>query len=87
MTPPQQLDALWAFARAATSKSATEAQSKSVKAYMPQADCELPGRHGLRCSDRRGTERTAAAGLELRPDRPASYKLSSARIWMPRARI
>src|SRR5229473_2106825 len=34
IAPPQQLDAIWYFARAATSKSATEQQSKSVKSYI-----------------------------------------------------
>src|SRR5882672_2139451 len=34
IAPPQQLDAIWYFARAATSKSANEQQSKSVKAYI-----------------------------------------------------
>ncbi len=34
MNPPQQLDALWYFARAATSKSANETQSKTIKAYL-----------------------------------------------------
>ena len=33
-TPPQQLDSLWAYARAATSKNANEQQSKKVKTYL-----------------------------------------------------
>src|SRR5208283_4430528 len=34
MTPPQPLDGLWFYARAATSKNANEQQSKTIKAYV-----------------------------------------------------
>ena len=34
MNPPKYLDGFWALARAVTSKSATEAQSKQAKAYL-----------------------------------------------------
>src|SRR5947208_8266168 len=34
MSPPQQMDAFWAFARAVTAKGATEAQSKQIKGYV-----------------------------------------------------
>src|SRR5208282_4697833 len=43
MTPPQQLDAIWAFARAATSKTATEQQSKAVKTYLPKVIANYQG--------------------------------------------
>jgi hypothetical protein len=77
LTPPQQLDAIWAFARAATSKGATEQQSKSVKAYLPKVIASYQG----------GTVCDALAQAELNellqlaatsPERPASYKLYSA---------
>ena len=34
MTPPQQMDAFWYFAKAVTSKGATQAQSNQVKKYL-----------------------------------------------------
>jgi hypothetical protein len=76
LTPPQQLDAIWSFARAATSKGATDQQSKSVKAYLPKVIAAYQG----------GTVCDALAQAELNellqlaatsPDRPATYKLAS----------
>jgi hypothetical protein len=76
LNPPQQLDAIWAFARAATSKGATEQQSKSVKAYLPKVMASYQG----------GTVCDALAQAELNellqlaassPERPATYKLPS----------
>jgi hypothetical protein len=76
LTPPQQLDAIWAFARAATSKGATDQQSKSVKAYLPKVIASYQG----------GTVCDALAQAELNellqlaassPERPATYKLYS----------
>jgi hypothetical protein len=78
MTPPQQLDALWAFARAATVKTANEKQSKQVKDYLRST--ALPRYQG-------GTVCDALTDAELNEllqlasssvDRPASYKLASA---------
>jgi len=34
MTPPQQMDAFWYFAKAVTAKGATEAQSRQIKTYL-----------------------------------------------------
>jgi hypothetical protein len=78
MNPPQQLDALWAFARAASSKTANEKQSKQVKDYL--RGTALPRYQG-------GTVCDALTDAELNEllqlastsvDRPASYKLISA---------
>jgi hypothetical protein len=77
LNPPQQLDALWAFARAATSKSATEQQSKSVKAYMPKVIQAYQG--GTVCDALTQAELNELLQLAATsPERPASYKLASA---------
>ena len=34
MTPPQQMDAFWYFAKAVTAKGATEVQSRQIKTYL-----------------------------------------------------
>ena len=76
LNPPQQLDALWAFARAATSKSATDQQSKSVKAYMPKVIASYQG--GTVCDALTNAELNELLQLAASsPDRPASYKLYS----------
>ncbi len=76
LNPPQQLDALWAFARAATSKSATEQQSKSVKAYMPKVIASYQG--GTVCDALTNAELNELLQLAASsPDRPTSYKLYS----------
>jgi len=78
MNPPQQLDAIWAFARAATVKTANEKQSKQVKDYL--RGTALPRYQG-------GTVCDALTDAELNEllqlasssvDRPASYKLVNA---------
>jgi len=77
VTPPQQLDAIWYFARAATSKSATEQQSKSVKSYIRKVIANYQG--GTVCDTLTDAELNEL--LQLAPnsvDRPASYKLFSA---------
>src|SRR6266404_2161277 len=74
VTPPQQLDAIWYFARAATSKSATEQQSKSVKSYIRKVIAVYQG--GTVCDTLTDAEMNEL--LQLAPnsvDRPASYKL------------
>jgi hypothetical protein len=77
LNPPQQLDALWAFARAATSKSATEQQSKSVKAYMPKVIQAYQG--GTVCDALTQAELNELLQLAATSaERPASYKLASA---------
>ncbi|HET7105864.1 MAG TPA: hypothetical protein VFI38_03575 [Candidatus Acidoferrum sp.] len=76
IAPPQQLDAVWYFARAATSKSATEQQSKSVKAYIRKVIANYQG--GTVCDALTDAEMNEL--LQLAPnsvDRPASYKLVS----------
>jgi tetratricopeptide (TPR) repeat protein len=77
INPPQPLDALWYFARAATSKSATEQQSKSVKSYIRKVIANYQG--GTVCDPLTDAEMNEL--LQLAPnsvDRPASYKLFSA---------
>ena len=77
LTPPQQLDAIWAFARAATSKGATEQQSKSVKAYLPKVIASYQG--GTVCDPLAQAELNELLQLAATSaDRPASYKLYSA---------
>ncbi len=76
MTPPQQLDALWYFARAASSKNANEAQSKSVKTYLRKLLANYQG--GTVCdalTDAEMNELLQLAGSSV--DRPATYKLPS----------
>jgi tetratricopeptide (TPR) repeat protein len=76
MTPPQQLDALWYFARAASSKNANEAQSKQVKTYLRKLLSNYQG--GTVCdalTDAELNELLQLASSSV--DRPASYKLSS----------
>jgi tetratricopeptide (TPR) repeat protein len=76
VAPPQQLDALWFFARAATSKSANEQQSKSVKTYIRKVIANYQG--GTVCDALTDAEMNEL--LQLAPnsvDRPASYKLVS----------
>lgn len=75
-TPPQTLDGLWDIARGASSKNATEAQSKQLKAYLrklvqnyQQAACDT-------LTDAELNELLQLAGSS--PTRPDSYKLPSA---------
>lgn len=76
MNPQQHLDALWFLARAATSKSANEQQSKSVKTYIRKVIASYQG--GTVCDALTDAEMNEL--LQLAPnsvDRPASYKLVS----------
>jgi hypothetical protein len=76
MNPPQQLDAIWAFARAATSKGATDQQSKSVKAYLPKVIAAYQG--GTVCDALSQAELNELLQLAATAtDRPATYKLYS----------
>jgi len=75
-TPPQTLDGLWDIARGASSKNATDAQSKQLKAYLrklvqnyQQAACDT-------LTDAELNELLQLAGSS--PARPDSYKLPSA---------
>jgi len=76
MNPPQTMDAFWVIARAVTSKSATDAQSKQIKTYLrkllqnyQQAACDS-------LTDAELNELLQLAGSSA--DRPDSYKLASA---------
>jgi len=76
MTPSQDLDAMWYFARAATSKNANEQQSKSVKAYVRKLIVKYQG--GTVCDPLTDAEMNEL--LQLAPNsvnRPATYKLVS----------
>ncbi len=76
LTPPQQTDALWSFARAATSKNANEQQSKQVKAYIPKVIASYQG--GTVCDALTQAELNELLQLaSSSADRPASYKLFS----------
>ncbi|HTB92183.1 MAG TPA: hypothetical protein VK728_05090 [Candidatus Sulfotelmatobacter sp.] len=76
MTPPQPLDAVWYYARAATSKTANEQQSKSIKSYLRKVIANYQG--GTVCDTLTDAEMNEL--LQLAPnsvDRPATYKLYS----------
>lgn len=74
--PPQQLDALWYYARAATSKNATEQQSKQVKAYIPKVITNYQG--GTVCDALTQAELNELLQLASSSvERPTSYKLFS----------
>jgi tetratricopeptide (TPR) repeat protein len=76
LNPPQQIDALWFFARAATSKTATDQQSKSVKAYMPKVIQAYQG--GTVCDAVTQAELNQLLQLAATTqDRPATWKLPS----------
>jgi hypothetical protein len=78
MTPPQTLDAMWSFARAASSKNANEKQSKQVKDYLRST--VIPKyQGGTVCdplTDAEFNELLQLASSSV--DRPASYKIPSA---------
>lgn len=77
MTPPQWIDAFWYFARAVTSKGATQAQSNSVKKYLRGQIANYQG--GNVCdslTDGELNELLQLAGSSA--DRPGSYSLPSA---------
>ena len=76
MTPPQQMDAFWAFARAVTAKGATEAQSRQIKTYLRKLLANYQG--GNVCdslTDAELNELLQLAGSSA--DRPETYKLAS----------
>lgn len=75
MTPPQHMDAFWAFARAVSAKGTTEAQSKKVKDYLrkliqnyQQAACD-------NLTDAELNELLQLASSSV--DRPSTYSLPS----------
>jgi ribosomal protein S20 len=76
LNPPQTLDALWSFARAATSKNANQQQSSSIKTYMRKLLANYQG--GTVCdalTDAEMNELLQLASSSV--DRPTSYKLFS----------
>jgi hypothetical protein len=76
MTPPQALDALWYFARAASSKSANEQQSKQVKSYVRKLLANYQG--GTVCDALTDAELNELLQLAASSvTRPATYKLYS----------
>lgn len=77
MNPPQPLDALWAYARAAGSKAATPQQATQVKAYIPKVIANYQG--NTVCDPLTQAETNELLQLaSTSVDRPASYKLFSA---------
>jgi len=78
LTPPQTLDALWHYARAATSKNANEKQSKQVKDYL-RSNAIPKYQGGTVCDSLTDAELNELLQLaSTSADRPASYKLYSA---------
>ena len=76
MTPPQQMDAFWYFAKAVTAKGATEAQSRQIKGYLRKLVANYQG--GNVCdslTDAQMNELLQLAGTSA--ERPESYKLPS----------
>lgn len=77
MTPPQEMDAFWYFAKAVTAKGATEVQSRQIKAYLRKLVANYQG--GTVCdslTDAELSELLQLAGSSA--DRPSSYSLPSA---------
>ena len=75
LTPPQQMDAFWAIARAVTAKGSTEAQSKKVKDYLRKL---IVNYQQAACDNL--TDAELAELLQLASssaERPASYTLPS----------
>src|SRR5260370_30659892 len=54
MTPPQQMDAFWAIARAVTAKGATQVQADKVKKYLKNLIVNYQG--GNVCDSLTGAE-------------------------------
>jgi len=77
MAPPQTLDALWYYARAASSKGANEAQAKQIKGYVRKLLANYQG--GTVCdalTDAELNELLQLAGTAA--ERPSTYQLYSA---------
>ncbi len=77
MTPPQQMDAFWAIARAVTAKGATQVQADKVKKYLKNLIVNYQG--GNVCdslTDAELNELLQLAGSSA--ERPGSYTLPSA---------
>ncbi|HVH61548.1 MAG TPA: hypothetical protein VM709_14500 [Candidatus Sulfotelmatobacter sp.] len=77
MTPPQQMDAFWYFAKSVTSKKATQAQADKVKKYLKGLIANYQG--GNVCdslTDGQLNELLQLAGSSA--ERPSTYFLRSA---------
>ena len=77
MTPPQQMDAFWYFAKSVTSKKATQAQADKVKKYLKGLIANYQG--GNVCdslTDGELNELLQLAGSSA--DRPPTYSLPGA---------
>jgi hypothetical protein len=77
MTPPQQMDAFWYFAKAVTAKGATEVQSRQIKTYLRKLVANYQG--GTVCdslTDAELNELLQLAGSSA--ERPAGYSMASA---------
>jgi len=77
LNPPQTLDALWSYARAATSKSANPQQASQVKAYIPKAIANYQGNNvcdSITQAETNELLQLASSSVE----RPTSYTLYSA---------
>jgi hypothetical protein len=76
MTPPQQMDAFWYFAKAVTAKGATEPQSRQIKTYLRKLVANYQG--GNVCeslTDAELNELLQLAGTSA--ERPEGYKMAS----------
>ena len=76
VNPAQPLEGMWYYGRAATNKSASEQQSKSIKSYLRKVIANYQG--GTVCDALTDAEMNEL--LQLAPNsvnRPASYKLVS----------
>jgi hypothetical protein len=77
MTPPQQMDAFWYFAKAVTAKGATEAQSRQIKGYLRKLLANYQG--GTVCDSLTDAELNELLQLAASSaERPGSYSLPSA---------
>src|SRR6266849_975768 len=77
MNPPQQMDAFWYFAKAASAKNANQTQATQVKSYLRKLIANYQG--GNVCDnliDAELNELLQLAGSSA--ERPATYKLASA---------
>jgi hypothetical protein len=74
MNPPQQMDAFWYFAKAASAKNANQAQATQVKTYLRKLIANYQG--GNVCDNLVDAEFNELLQLaSTSAERPASYKL------------
>jgi tetratricopeptide (TPR) repeat protein len=77
MSPPQQMDAFWYFAKAITAKNANQQQATQVKTYLRKLIANYQG--GNVCDNLVDAELNELLQLaSSSAERPASYKLPSA---------